>query len=378
MTSTDLSARDRDIRMLHWTDQGDSDWSATAPGGWDLYYAGARFGLRRGYSRYTSTVTLTRRGKAPASLVREGAFDRLAKRIGYAVEPQTGDADFDRRVYLITDDDALARALGDSPEARRAVLDLLDLDISRIDVTGNGFTIRLGESADPENDGGGALSNLALHLDALSDAWPDPSSAAGSRRGSGLGGLGIGWFCVVAAAVFGFWAWGGDQAWDQQIETFADTDWLGMGLLAAVAVGPYALLGGRRANSHRALALMTTAILALMPLSQRFLQIEVNRLHARSWTLAPAVPTALRPDPDRQYSKGYLLDATVEDRPVVRALSLDEGKLALEGRLCLTGVVIEGLRGLRYVKGVRTWTCRPGEISPVPPPSPAPPAEDAS
>ncbi|WP_029907860.1 hypothetical protein [Caulobacter sp. UNC358MFTsu5.1] len=151
-----------------------------------------------------------------------------------------------------------------------------------------------------------------------------------------------------------------------------------MGLLAAVAVGPYALLGGRRANSHRALALMTAAILALMPLSQRFLQIEVNRLHARSWTLAPAVPTALRPDPDRQYSKGYLLDATVEDRPVVRALSLDEGKLALEGRLCLTGVVIEGLRGLRYVKGVRTWTCRPGEISPVPPPSPAPPAEDAS
>ncbi|WP_156035571.1 hypothetical protein [Caulobacter sp. UNC358MFTsu5.1] len=185
MTSTDLSARDRDIRMLHWTDQGDSDWSATAPGGWDLYYAGARFGLRRGYSRYTSTVTLTRRGKAPASLVREGGFDRLAKRIGYAVEPQTGDADFDRRVYLITDDDALARALGDSPEARRAVLDLLDLDISRIDVTGNGFTIRLGESADPENDGGGALSNLALHLDALSDAGRTRRAPPGPDGGRG-------------------------------------------------------------------------------------------------------------------------------------------------------------------------------------------------
>jgi hypothetical protein len=176
----------------------------------------------------------------------------------------------------------------------------------------------------------------------------------------------------VAATVFGLWAWGGDGAWDRQIETFAETDWLGMGLLAGIAVGPYALLGVRRANSHRPLILMMACILALMPFSQRLLQIDVNRLHARSWALAPATPTALRPDPDRLYSHGYVLDVMVEDRPIERALSLDEGKLALEGRLCLAGVVIEGLRGLRYVKGVRTWTCRPGETSPVPPPSPLP------
>jgi hypothetical protein len=41
----------------------------------------------------------------------------------------------------------------------------------------------------------------------------------------------------------------------------------------------------------------------------------------------------------------------------------------------MAGVVAEGLRGLRYVKALRTWACRPGETSQVPPPSEETPAE---
>jgi hypothetical protein len=374
MNATDPEPAERDIRMLDWEDQGDHDWTAVAPGGWALSYEGARFNLLdRGYSRATNTLVLTRRGKAPAGLLREGGFDQFAKRVGYAVEPQTGDAAFDRRVYLATDDAEVVRALADHPEARRAVLDLFDLEVRSIVVTANGFTAHLGEPAHPEDDGGGGLSNLALHLCALADLWPGATSGS-KAAGGGLNrrGLSLAWFFVVAAAVFVAWLFRSDRAWDRQLETFAETDWLGMGLLLAAAVGPYALLGGRRATSHRTLALMVVGMLALLPISDHLRVITLNRLRTRSWALASATPTALRPDPERLYSHGYVLDVMVEDRPIERALSLDEGKLALEGRLCLAGVVVEGLRGLRYVKGVRTWTCRPGEISPVPPPSPLP------
>ena len=195
---------------------------------------------------------------------------------------------------------------------------------------------------------------------------------ASRPRGRFLRGLSLAWFGVVAATVFGRWAWGGDAGWDRQIETFAETDWLGMGLLALAAVGPFALLGGRRATSHRVLLVLALSIAALLPLSERLLQIDLNRLHDRGQAVVPALPTALRIDPDRQYSKGYLVTAVIEDTPVDWALSLDEGKLALEGRLCMAGVVAEGLRSLHYVKALRTWACRPGETSLVPPLSETP------
>jgi hypothetical protein len=375
MSPTNAQPADRDIRLLDWEDLGDHDWSATAPGGWALFYEGRRFSLLRGnsYNRPASTLTLTRRGKTPARLLGEGGFDRLAKRIGYAIEPQTGDADFDRRIYLATDHAELGGALAARPEARRAILDLLDLDVHAVGITAEGLTAHLRGSANPDDDGGGTLSNLALHLCALSDLWPDtPPPSATAAAGSMRRALSLAWFCVVAALVFGVWYFTRYETWDRELETFAETDWLGMGLLVAVAIGPYALLGGRRATSHKTLAGLVAAILALLPMSGPLRLIVVNHLHARGWALAPALPTALRPDPDRQYSKGLVLDATVEGVPIEQALTLDEGKLALEGRLCMAGVVIEGLRGLRYVKGMRTWTCRPGETSHVPPPlSPA-------
>jgi hypothetical protein len=379
MSSPNPTPSDRDIRTLDWEDQDDRNWTATAPGGWAMFYAGERFNpLRRGYSRWTNLLTLTRRGKAPAGLLPEGGFDQVAKRIGYAIELQTGDAAFDRRIYLATDNADLVRALAERPETRQAVLNLFDLEVARIDITAHGFTARLGEAAHPDQDSGVALSNLALHLCALSDLWPDapPPGSPNANGGLSLRGLSFAWFCIVAATTFCCWAFGGERAVIRQIETFAETDWLGMGLLFMVGVAPYALLGGRRATSHKVLVAITLAMLALLPISDRLLQIDMNRLRVRSQALAPAIPTALRPDPARLYSHGYLLDVTIEDRPLDWALSLDEGKLAVEGRLCLAGVVAEGLRGLRYVKAVRTWTCRPGETSRVPPPSPLPTPDD--
>ena len=364
----------RDIRTLEWQDDGDSDWSATAPGGWALSYSGPRIGLGRGYSRFSIELALARGGKAAAGLLREGAFDQFAKRVGYAVEHQTGDAAFDARIYLASDNRALAQTLADRPEIRQAVLELFDANVTSINITAGGWTARLDESPHPDDDAGGALSATALKLCALADLWPDKADLAPSPAGGwgGLRILSLVWFGVVAATVFGRWAWGGDAGWDRQIETFAETDWLGMGLLALAAVGPFALLGGRRATSHRVLLVLALSIAALLPLSERLLQIDLNRLHDRGQAVVPALPTALRIAPDRQYSKGYLVTAVIEDTPVDWALSLDEGKLALEGRLCMAGVVAEGLRGLHYVKALRTWACRPGETSLVPPLSETP------
>ncbi|MFZ0270000.1 hypothetical protein [Caulobacter sp.] len=375
MSFPDTASPARDTRVLDWEDQGDHDWIATAPGGWELSYAGARMNLWKGnwYTRGGHVVTLTRRGKTPACLLREGGFDQFAKRIGYAVEPQTGDVAFDRRIYLATDHAGLGRALGDRPELRRVVLALFDLKVLRIDVTVDGFKIYLDKPPSPNDDGGAALSDVALRLEGLSDLWPAaPSDFKAVGGWLNRRGLSLAWFFAVAALVFVTWHFSSDRAWHRQLETFAEIDWPGMGLLVAVAVGPYAVFGGRRATSHKTLALLVVGILILLPLSQTLLVININRLHVRSETLVPAVPTGLWPDPDRQYSKGYLLDATVEGVPLGLSLSPAEGKLAVEGRLCMTGVVHEGLRGLRYVWGVRTWTCGSGEVSHVPPPSPMP------
>lgn len=361
---------------LDWTDHGDNDWGATAPGGWDLVYAGARFGLfrERGYSRFTTTLTLTRRGQAPASLLREGAFDQLAKRIGYAVEHQTGDADFDRRIYLGTDDPALARYLADRPEVRQRVLGLVEDGARSIDVTTAGWTVRLGSSLRPEENGAAGLSAFALQLCGLSDAWPQLADLPNSRTGwFNPRGLALAWFGLVTATLFGLALWGGDERWARQLDTLAGADWPGMGLLALVAVGPFAVLGGRRATSHRLLALLVLLIAVQLPFSDPLLQMTVNRLAVRDRTLTPATLVELRPDTHGLHRDGYEAAVVIEDRVTQWHLTQDQAALAPAGRLCLSGVVARGVRDLRFIEGLRTWKCRPGEIGealPLPVPEP--------
>jgi hypothetical protein len=63
-------------------------------------------------------------------LDREGRMQQLARTLGFASVFQTGDADFDARVYIDSDDEQFLNSLRDSASMRRAVLDLYDSGIA--------------------------------------------------------------------------------------------------------------------------------------------------------------------------------------------------------------------------------------------------------
>ena len=89
-------------------------------------HRGFRYGYRE-RSQKGRTVALFVAAPVAASwrfaLRREDAIDRLAKRVGLAVEMETGDADFDRSFYVDTYDPAVRRLLADG-RVRDRVLDL--------------------------------------------------------------------------------------------------------------------------------------------------------------------------------------------------------------------------------------------------------------
>ena len=359
---------------LDWGKFGENDWSASTPSRAVAIYTGPRFALtdpgpsaslnqRLGLNidlRFDHRLSLKRKGKAPGVVSREGGLDRLARRVGYAAEHQTGDPVFDRRAYLGLDDPEAARALGDRPDARRLILDLLDAGVTRIEVGANGVRARLDHVPSPAMDGGRALSHVALRLDTLIRRWPKASRNDGpvhrlirfDRRAWGLTWAGCWIAAVLATALFA------EEADVRQIETFAHVDWAGLGAMFAVIVAPAALLFARHAVAHRLLAGVLLAALAVLPFSYRLRVVEANRGPAWEPGLMPAQMAALTRNP---YAPGYLAFATVAGRPTEWALSEGEGDLAREGRLCAAGLTARGRRGLRYVTGLRTWTCRPGE-----------------
>ncbi|HEX4996651.1 MAG TPA: hypothetical protein VFY29_00390 [Terriglobia bacterium] len=66
------------------------------------------------------------------TLRREGFLDRLAKAIGLSREFQTGDAGFDGRVYIESEDGAALAALRESAPLRRAILECFERGIERV------------------------------------------------------------------------------------------------------------------------------------------------------------------------------------------------------------------------------------------------------
>lgn len=366
-------ADDKDI-ALDWGKFGENDWSATTPSRVVAVYAGPRFAFvepdpsasfNRRYSlnidlRFDHRLSLKRRGKAAGVVSRETGLDRLARRTGYAAEHQTGDADFDRRAYLGLHEAAAARALGDRPELRRLILELFDAGVTRIEVGPKGVLARLAYIPSPAMDGGRGLSPVALRLDALIRRWPKGHAKDGTihrlvrldRRTWGLAWVGL-WTVAIVAAAFT-----AEEADARQIETFARFDWVGLAALFGVMVAPAALLFTRLATAHRLLVGVMLAALAILPFSYRLRVVEANRVSAREAGLVRAEVTALAQNPD---APGYLTFVTIAGRETGWALSQGEGDLAREGRLCAAGVTVRGRRGLRYVTGLRTWTCRPGE-----------------
>jgi len=348
-----------------WTHHGHHDWTGRGPGGEDLAFAGARSGLfdgRRNSGRGSNVMSLTVQGLRPARLTAESAYDRLAKDVGYAVEPQTGDAEFDGRIYLTTADQHLIAALRERPGLRRAVLDLFDAGAAQVEINFSRVTMTMAGALRPDRDDGQHdMATAGEALCAFVKLWPGPGDGPAptpswfDRRIFGLA-----WALLAGGAIFAAHH-DSEQLWARQIETYVQVDWLGMAAWLAVALGPYVLLGARRASSHRTLLVVGLVALCLLPFSKELLQLRANKWLTRAETIVPAQLTDLRQDTDGLHRDGYEAVVVVEDRPTEWELSPQEGRLAAEGRLCVAGVVATGLRDLRYVRTVRTWACRPGQ-----------------
>lgn len=361
-------------RIIAWEDHGNNKWSANAPGGFALWYSGPNFNIwDRSENRFTHNLSVEVRGKAPAMLCREGSFDQFAKWAGYAVEHQTGDTEFDRMIYLGTDSVLAAEHLTLRSDLRQAVLHIFEGGAKVVRMGPTSLWADLRSLRSPQDDDGHDLTLMALKLCGLAKLWPEvsPLQQLTSKSGGWLNRrtVSLAWCGLVISTVLARFFWGGDEAWERQIETFAGPDWLGMGLLAVIGIAPLAILGGKRATSHHVLAAAVAATLAVLPASEHFLQIDLNKLRTANEQLEPATLTELRPDGDGLHRDGYEVMVSSADRLTEWELTKAEGDLALQGKLCLASVIAEGARGLRYVKTVRTWTCRNGETGQQPLPS---------
>lgn len=113
-------------------------------------------------------------GAGQVTFCAENALDRFGKRTGLNVEPQAGDADFDREVYVALDDITAetGRAMLASPAARSALRALVSMGLT---VKAGGGSISVGPIAAETLDGYTPrdLETLASGLASLATAWRD-------------------------------------------------------------------------------------------------------------------------------------------------------------------------------------------------------------
>lgn len=136
------------------------------------------------------------------TLSREGDFHRLGKAVRLDVEPQIGDPEFDRLVYVATlVDEAAARAMFAAPAARGAVRWLLDQHVQRVELGPRGLSLRIPESTlEPARfrEYGAAIAALIGALPALA---PTPKPRRGYGGVYALGVVALAW---VATGIYVF------------------------------------------------------------------------------------------------------------------------------------------------------------------------------
>jgi hypothetical protein len=336
-----------------------------------LTYAGARSGLfdwQRNSGRFSSTLTLSKSGLRPVRLWQEGDFDRLAKWAGYAVELQTGDVAFDKRVYLGSDDKALIRHLSATPQLLRAIERAFESGVGQIVISNSQLTATLTGSLEREDVGDSTLTAIALPLLALADSWPEQRSL-GRQRPSVLVVAAYLWWATVMGVAIAYAVFSGDEPEARQLEVFTGFDWQGVAGFCLFALAPPAVLGARRSRSHRVLLSMAAmSLLLALPLQHKLFEVGSNQLWAHAERLAAATIIDIRPDEDGLHRDGYEAVIQIEDQKTNWELSAKEGQLAREGQLCVAAVEAEGLRTLLYVKAMKTWRCGPDERrEPLPP-----------
>jgi hypothetical protein len=336
-----------------------------------LTYAGARSGLfdwQRNSGRFSSTVTLSKNGLRPVRMWQEGAFDRLAKWAGYAVELQTGDAAFDGRIYLGSDDGALIRHFAVTPQLLRAIERVFDSGVDQIVISDSHLTATLTGSLQRDDVGDATLSAIALPLLALADIWPKRLSL-GKLRPRILTVAAYLWWATIMGLAIAYTVFSGDEPEARQLEVFTGFDWQGVAAFCLLALLPPAALLARRARSHQVLLSMAVLSLVLaLPLQRKLFEVGANQLWASAERLAAATIVDIRPDEDGLRRDGYEAVIQIEDQKTSWELSANEGQLARDGRLCVAAIEAEGLRTLLYVKAMKTWRCSQEEMrQPLPP-----------
>ena len=103
------------------------------------------------------------------SLSRESGWDRVSKLLGLASELETGDADFDRKVYVTCDEPALHRLLAENARVRQIIVGLLARGALRVFSDGHGLWV---EGAQPEYPSDRELAELYEVYVAVRDGGP--------------------------------------------------------------------------------------------------------------------------------------------------------------------------------------------------------------
>ena len=146
-------------------------------------------------------------------LTREGSLDKLGKLLRINREVQTGDAEFDRQIYITSDapDELILRTFSGA-EARRAVLGLLNAGYHSVTLYGSGAPLSL-QSADPPPGAGQRETHdaqlAAMH--AIARAMPPVTVAnagtvdIGRPASIAAGAAVLATAALIAAAMFSGW-----------------------------------------------------------------------------------------------------------------------------------------------------------------------------
>ena len=106
-------------------------------------------------------------------IAKESRFDSIFKRLGIAMEIQTGDSEFDKEYYIQTDSVAFTRSYLLSPEKREAIKKLFALNYNHITHDGETFEARISPFTPPEFTGKGFLETTLKELQQLKKDMPE-------------------------------------------------------------------------------------------------------------------------------------------------------------------------------------------------------------
>lgn len=159
---------------LGWKLRRDARWKgeATARGEFAFLYARPKKGKRRNEWRYGIPV----RGLPEFRLKRQSLNDALFRKVGISNEVQTGDALFDRTVYVVSDLPVVRLALQRDPELRRRLLAVFQhmqqqgYKLKELRLAGDRLWLRAFSRADHDS---GVLSALPDLLGAVAERLPE-------------------------------------------------------------------------------------------------------------------------------------------------------------------------------------------------------------